>query len=228
MDISVVPATRTARHLGITLEAGCRLLPTWIWKPAPADPCCSMSGGWLNQKATQVLVQTLVISRPVYCNYLVVGLVCSTSLVFNPPGSSTLHPPPHPELTTGGCSNPMPKSLVLAYPAYIQHMVKPWTPAGPLRSKTAKRLATLSLSLSKIAIFCRPGAITVDLAHHWHEDSWNPSYLPPQAENSSVKTASWPLNKIYMLTKYIYIYIYILYLLFLYCSTQSSCFALPI
>ena len=71
----------------------------------------------LTQKAVQVLVQALVISRLDYCNSLLAGLPArairplqliqnaAARLVFNL-NSLTLPPPPLPSLVTSGCPHP--------------------------------------------------------------------------------------------------------------------------
>ena len=117
----------------------------------------------LTQKAAQVLVQALVISRLDYCNSLLIGLpACAirplqliqnaaARLVFNLPKFShttrllrSLHWLPI-------AARIRFKTLVLTYramngsaPAYIQEMVKPYTPTLSLRSASAKLLAAPS------------------------------------------------------------------------------------
>ena len=111
----------------------------------------------LTQKAAQVLVQALVITRLDYCNSLLAGLPASAipplqliqnAATFNL-SSLTLLRSLHSLPAAAGIRF---TTLVIAYravnrsgPVYIQDMVKPYTPACPLRSASAKHLDAPSL-----------------------------------------------------------------------------------
>ncbi|XP_075995206.1 uncharacterized protein LOC143009231 [Genypterus blacodes] len=168
IDDSVVTSTRTARNLGVTLDdqlsfaaniasvtRSCRFLLYNIRRIRP----------FLTDKAAQVLIQALVISRLDYCNSLLAGAPASAirplelvqkaaaRLVFNLPKFShttcllrSLHWLPV-------AARIQFKTLVLAYravkgtaPSYLQAMVKPYTPGRPLRSAASRRLAAPALS----------------------------------------------------------------------------------
>ncbi|XP_076002990.1 uncharacterized protein LOC142996006 [Genypterus blacodes] len=168
IDDSVVTSTRTARNLGVTLDdqlsfsaniasvtRSCRFLLYNIRRIRP----------FLTDKAAQVLIQALVISRLDYCNSLLAGAPASAirplelvqkaaaRLVFNLPKFShttcllrSLHWLPV-------AARIQFKTLVLAYravkgtaPSYFQAMVKPYTPGRPLRSAASRRLAAPALS----------------------------------------------------------------------------------
>ncbi|XP_071063220.1 uncharacterized protein, partial [Pseudochaenichthys georgianus] len=164
---SVVSPTQTARNLGVILDNNL----SFTANIAATTRCCRYTlynirrmRPQLTQKATQVLVQVLVISRLDYCNSLLAGLpACAirplqliqnaaARLVFNLPKCSHTTP-------LLRCLHWLPitarihfKTLVLAYhaangsgPSYIQDMVKPYTPARALRSASTKRLAAPSL-----------------------------------------------------------------------------------
>ena len=167
IDTAVVTSTRTARNLGVTLDDGlsfsaniasvtrsCRFLLYNIRRIRP----------FLTEKAAQVLIQALVISRLDYCNSLLAGApACdikplelvqkaAARLVFNRPKFThttallrSLHWLPV-------AARIQFKTLVLAYraangtaPSYLQDMVKPYTPARPLRSAASRRLVAPSL-----------------------------------------------------------------------------------
>ncbi|XP_076012079.1 uncharacterized protein LOC143004811 [Genypterus blacodes] len=168
IDDSVVTSTRTVRNLGVTLDdqlsfpaniasvtRSCRFLLYNIRRIRP----------FLTDKAAQVLIQALVISRLDYCNSLLAGAPASAirplelvqkaaaRLVFNLPKFShttcllrSLH-----WLPVAVCIQF--KTLVLAYravkgtaPSYLQAMVKPYTPGRSLRSAASRRLAAPALS----------------------------------------------------------------------------------
>ncbi|KAG7499322.1 hypothetical protein JOB18_034886 [Solea senegalensis] len=118
----------------------------------------------LTQKAAQVLVQALVISRLDYCNSLLAGLpACAIGplqliqnaaarLVFNLPKFSHTTPLLRSLHWLPVAARIRFKTLVLAFhatngsgPAYIQDMIKTYTPARPLRSASTNRLAAPSL-----------------------------------------------------------------------------------
>ena len=167
IDTAVVKSTRTAKNLGVTLDDGlsfsaniasvtrsCRFLLYNIRRIRP----------FLTEKAAQVLIQALVISRLDYCNSLLAGAPASdikplelvqkaaARLVFNRPKFThttallrSLHWLPV-------AARIQFKTLVLAYraangtaPSYLQAMVKPYTPARPLRSAASRRLVAPSL-----------------------------------------------------------------------------------
>ncbi|XP_047190220.1 uncharacterized protein LOC124850500 [Scophthalmus maximus] len=165
-ELGVTP-TQTARNLGVTLDdqlsftanitvtnRSCRFILHNNRRIRP----------FLTEKATQVLVQALFISRLDYCNSLLAGLpACAirtlqliqnaaARLVFNLPKFSHTTPFLRTLHWLPVAARIRFKALVLAYrapngsgPSYIQNMVKLYTPAHPLRSTTAKRLATPSL-----------------------------------------------------------------------------------
>ncbi|XP_075304653.1 uncharacterized protein LOC142366593 [Odontesthes bonariensis] len=168
MDDSVVTSTRTARNLGVTLDdelsfspniasvtRSCRFLLYNIRRIRP----------FLTDKAAQVLIQVLVISRLDYCNSLLAGAPSSAirplelvqkaaaRLVFNLPKFSHTTPPLLRSLHWLPVAARIQfKTLVLAYravegtaPSYLKAMVKPYTPARPLRSAATRRLAAPSL-----------------------------------------------------------------------------------
>ncbi|XP_058500255.1 uncharacterized protein LOC131469275, partial [Solea solea] len=164
---SVVAPSHTARNLGVTLDdhlsppaniaataRSCRYMLHNIRRIRPL----------LTQKAAQVLVQALVISRLDYCNALLAGLpACAirplqliqnaaARLVFNLPKFSHTTPLLRSLHWLPVAARIRFKTLVLAFhatngssPAYIQDMIKTYTPARPLRSALANRLAAPSL-----------------------------------------------------------------------------------
>ncbi|KAM4570246.1 uncharacterized protein PAE49_009455 [Odontesthes bonariensis] len=167
MDDSVVTSTRTARNLGVTLDdelsfspniasvtRSCRFLLYNIRRIRP----------FLTDKAAQVLIQALVISRLDYCNSLLAGAPASAirplelvqkaaaRLVFNLPKFSHTTPLLRSLHWLPVAARIQFKTLVLAYravegtaPSYLQAMVKPYTPARPLRSVATRCLAAPSL-----------------------------------------------------------------------------------
>ena len=167
IDNTVVSPTQSAQNLGVILDdqlsftanitaitRSCRFLLYNIRRIRP----------FLTEKTAQILIQALVISRLDYCNSLLAGAPASAirplqliqnaaaRLVFNRPKFShttsllrSLHWLPV-------AARIQFKTLVLAYravkgsaPSYLQAMVKPYTPARPLRSATSGRLVTPSL-----------------------------------------------------------------------------------
>ena len=166
-DNSVLTPTETARNLGVTLDSqlsltanitattrSCRFMLYNIRRIRPL----------LTQKAVQVLVQALVISRLDYCNSLLAGLPASAirplqliqnaaaRLVFNQPKFSHTTPLLRSLHWLPVAARIRFKTLVLAYhavngsgPVYIQDMVKLYTPARSLRSASANQLVAPSL-----------------------------------------------------------------------------------
>jgi len=118
----------------------------------------------LTQKAKQVLVQALVISRLDYCNSLLASLPAkairplqliqntAARLAFSLPKFTHTTPLLRSLHWLPVAARIRFKTLVLAYraangsgPVYIQDMVKPYTPARSLRSATTNQLVTSSL-----------------------------------------------------------------------------------
>ncbi|XP_075313226.1 uncharacterized protein LOC142373735 [Odontesthes bonariensis] len=167
VDDSVVTSTRTARNLGVTLDdelsfspniasvtRSCRFLLYNIRRIHP----------FLTDKALQVLIQALVISRLDYCNSLLAGALASAirplelvqkaaaRLVFNLPKFSHTTPLLRSLHWLPVAARIQFKTLVLAYRAvegtahsYLKAMVKHYTPTRPLRSAANRRLAAPSL-----------------------------------------------------------------------------------
>ena len=122
---------------------------------------------FLTTYSTQLFVQAMVLSYLDYCNSLLAGLPASAirplqliqnaaaCLIFNVPRYTHTTP-----LLTDLHQLPVIarikfKTLVRAYqavkgsaPAYIQQLIRPYTPARPLRSATSGRLALPSLRLT--------------------------------------------------------------------------------
>ncbi|XP_062422208.1 LOW QUALITY PROTEIN: uncharacterized protein LOC134132996 [Pungitius pungitius] len=165
---SVLTPTQSARNLGLTLDSqlsltaniaattrSCRYTLYNIRRIRPL----------LTQKAAQVLIQALVISRLDYCNSLLAGLLgtairplqliqnAAARLVFNLPKYSHHTTPLLRSLHWLPVAARIQfKTLVLTYhavngsgPVYIQDMVKPYIPTRTLRSASAKRLVPPSL-----------------------------------------------------------------------------------
>ncbi|XP_056270598.1 ubiquitin carboxyl-terminal hydrolase 13 isoform X3 [Pseudoliparis swirei] len=161
---SVLAPTPTARNLGVTLdsqlsltanitatERSCRYMLHNIRRIRPL----------LTQKAAQVLIQALVISRLDYCNSLLAGLPAkairplqliqnaAARLVFSLPKFTHTTPLLRSLHWLPVAARIRFKTLVLAYhalngsgPVSIRDMVTPYTPARSLRSATANRLVT--------------------------------------------------------------------------------------
>ena len=115
---------------------------------------------FLTNYSIQLLVQALVLSRLDYCNSLLAGLPASAirplQLIQNAAARLIFNAPKHThttQLLTDLHWLPVIarikfKTLVLAYqaikgsaPAYIQQLIRPYTPARPLRSATSGCLA---------------------------------------------------------------------------------------
>ena len=176
-DNSVLAPTQTTRNLGVTLDSQLSLTANIT---ATTHSCRCMLHDIrrirpiLTQKAAQVCVQALVISRLDYCNSLLAGLPVSAirplqliqtvvaRLVFNLPKFTNTTP--LPSLVTSGC---------------LQDMVKPYTPACSLCiCQSATCSLTASYPLNKITTVCRKSI-----------------YLPPQTKNTSLPTIPWIKKK---------------------------------
>ena len=73
-------------------------------------------------------------------------------------------------------------------------MVKPYTPACPLHSASANRLAAPSLrgtASHSTKSWLYAGSQMVDRAPHWHQDSRKSTHLLPQAKDTSFPTTPW-------------------------------------
>ncbi|KAG5858110.1 hypothetical protein ANANG_G00026610, partial [Anguilla anguilla] len=160
---TVVSSSPTAKNLGVVMDnrlslsqnitALSRTCRFFLYNIRRIRP-------FLTTYATQLLVQAMVLSRLDYCNSLLAGLPASSirpllliqnaaaRLVYNLPRHSHVTP-----LLTDLHWLPVMarikfKTLVLAYqaakgsaPGYIQRIIRPYTPARPLRSATSGRLA---------------------------------------------------------------------------------------
>ncbi|XP_068571416.1 uncharacterized protein, partial [Cebidichthys violaceus] len=167
IDDTVVTPTRTARNLGVTLDdqlsfsaniaavkRSCRFLLYNIRRIRP----------FLTDETAQVLIQALVISHLDYCNSLLAGAPATAirplELVQKAAARHVFNRPKFSNRTSLLRSlHWLPvrariqfKPLVLAYravkgtdPYYLQAMVKPYTPARPLRSAASGRLVAPSL-----------------------------------------------------------------------------------
>ena len=140
---------------------------------------------FLTTYSTQLLIQAMVLSRLDYCNSLLAGLPASAirplqliqnaaaRLIFNVPRYTHTTP-----LLTDLHWLPVIahikfKTLVLVYqaikgsaPAYIQQLIRPYTPPRPLRSATSGRLASP----------VTPAHLIHDCCLFWSPQWWN--YLP--------------------------------------------------
>ncbi|XP_077937991.1 uncharacterized protein LOC144383603 [Gasterosteus aculeatus] len=164
---SVLTPTSTAKNLGVTLDNQLSLTPNIT---ATTRSCrytlynIRRIRPLLTQKAAQVLIQALVISRLDYCNSLLAGLPATAirplqliqnaaaRLVFNLPKFSHTTPLLRSLHWLPVAARIQFKTLVLTYhavngsgPAYIQDMVKPYIPTRTLRSASAKLLVPPSL-----------------------------------------------------------------------------------
>ncbi|XP_056292987.1 uncharacterized protein LOC130208093 [Pseudoliparis swirei] len=164
---SVLAPAPTARNLGVTLDSQLSLTANIT---ATTRSCRYMLHNirrirpLLTQKAAQVLVQALVISRLDYCNSLLAGLPAkairplqliqnaAARLVFSLPKFAHTTPLLRSLHWLPVAARIHFKTLVLAYraldgsgPVYIRDMVTPYTPARSLRSATANRLVTPAL-----------------------------------------------------------------------------------
>ena len=104
---------------------------------------------FLTTHSTQLLVQAMVLSRLDYCNSLLAGLPASAirplQLIQNAAARLIFNAPKYTHTTRLLTDL---QTLVLAYqaikgsaPAYIQQLIRPYTPTRPLRSATSGRLA---------------------------------------------------------------------------------------
>ncbi|XP_056292392.1 uncharacterized protein LOC130207733 [Pseudoliparis swirei] len=163
---SVLAPTLTARNLGVTLDSQLSLTANIA---ATTRSCRYMLHirrirPLLTQKAAQVLVQALVISRLDYCNSLLAGLPAkairplqliqnaAARLVFSLPKFTHTTPLLRSLHWLPVAARIRFKTLVLAYralngsgPVYIRDVVTPHTPARSLRSATANRLLHFEL-----------------------------------------------------------------------------------
>ncbi|XP_061103497.1 uncharacterized protein LOC133132217, partial [Conger conger] len=163
----VVSSSRTAKNLGVTLDNCLTLAPQVSSTPRTCRFFLyniRRIRHLLTEKATQLLVQALVISRLDYCNSLLAGLpACAIKplqlvqnaaarLITNQPRSAHVTP-----LLIGLHWLPIAarirfKALVLAFqaakgtaPPYIQSLITPYSPARPLRSASSGHLTVPSL-----------------------------------------------------------------------------------
>ena len=159
---TVIP-NNVAKNLGVTIDdrlsfsnhiasvaKSCRFALFNIQKIRP----------FLTQYATQLLVQAMVISRLDYCNSLLAGLpTCAIKplqmvqnvaarLIFTQPKRAHVTPLFIDLHWLPVAARIKHKSLTLAYktisggaPAYLNALLKPYTPARTLRSSVKKRLA---------------------------------------------------------------------------------------
>ncbi|KAK3549678.1 hypothetical protein QTP86_006854 [Hemibagrus guttatus] len=164
---SMISPSATARNLGVTMDnqlsfsshvtnvtRSCRFLLYNIRRIRP----------FLSTQATQVLVQSLVISRLDYCNSLLAGLPlnairplqmiqnAAARLVFNLPKFSHTTPLLHSLHWLPVAARIRFKTLMLAYkakngpaPSYLKALVTPRTAPRSLRSTSTARLVPPSL-----------------------------------------------------------------------------------
>ncbi len=124
-----------------------------VWNPG-----ANMKHPFLTQETAQFLVQALVISRLDYCTLFLAGVPAGAIRPLQNAGAWVVFNSPKFSHTILRCLHWLlvaarirMKTLVFAYcaanyfgPSYIQDMVKPYTPAHPLSSAPANRLATPS------------------------------------------------------------------------------------
>uniref|UniRef100_A0AAQ4REA4 Uncharacterized protein n=1 Tax=Gasterosteus aculeatus aculeatus TaxID=481459 RepID=A0AAQ4REA4_GASAC len=164
---SLLTPTLSARNLGVTIDSQLSLTPNIT---ATTRSCrytlynIRRIRPLLTQKAAQVLIQALVISRLDYCNSLLADLPATAirplqliqnaaaRLVINLPKFSHTTPLLRSLHWLPVAARIQFKTLVLTYhavngsgPAYIQDMVKPYIPTRTLRSAPAKLLVPPSL-----------------------------------------------------------------------------------
>ncbi|XP_077938224.1 uncharacterized protein LOC144383653 [Gasterosteus aculeatus] len=185
---SVLTPTLTAKNLGVTLDSQLSLTPNIT---ATTRSCrytlynIRRIRPLLTQKAAQVLIQALVISRLDYCNPLLAGLPATAirplqliqnaaaRLVFNLPKFSHTTPLLRSLHWLPVAARIQFKTLVLTYhavngsgPAYIQDMVKPYIPTRTLRSASAKLLVPPSL---RAKLSTRSRLFAVHAPKWWNE-----------------------------------------------------------
>ncbi|MBN3302932.1 UTS1 protein, partial [Amia calva] len=134
------PVLSYTQHI-TTLTRTCRFFLSNIRRIRP----------FLTNYSTQLLVQSLVLSRLDYCNSLLVGLPATTTRTT--PLLHSLHWLPIPARIQF-------KTLTLTYrclnhtaPSYLQTLVSPHIPSRPLWSSGARRL---TLPLKATLCVCRP------------------------------------------------------------------------
>ncbi|KAK3508631.1 hypothetical protein QTP70_000917 [Hemibagrus guttatus] len=171
LNNSMISPSATAHNLGVTMDnqlsfsshvtnvtRSCRFLLYNIRRIRP----------FLSTQATQVLVQSLVISRLDYCSSLLAGLPlnairplqmiqnAATRLVFNLPKFSHTTPLLRSLHWLPVAARIRFKTLMLAYkdkngpaPSYLKALVTPRTAPGSLRSTSTARLVSPSLRVRK-------------------------------------------------------------------------------
>ncbi|RJG14481.1 hypothetical protein D4A39_16915, partial [Alcanivorax profundi] len=163
---SAITPSSTARNLGVVLDdqlnftrhvasttRSCRFILYNIRKIRP----------FLSEKATQVLVQALVLSKLDYCNALLAGLpACTTKplqmvqnaaarVVFNEPKRAHVTPLFIRLHWLPVVARIKFKAMLLAYktttgsaPSYLHSLIQPYVPARSLRSANKQRLVVPS------------------------------------------------------------------------------------
>ncbi|KAK3538628.1 hypothetical protein QTP86_009148 [Hemibagrus guttatus] len=182
---SMISPTASARNLGVTMDnqlsfsshvtnvtRSCRFLLYNIRRIRP----------FLSTQATQVLVQSLVISRLDYCNSLLAGLPlnairplqmiqnAAARLVFNLPKFSHTTPLLRSLHWLPVAAHIRFKTLMLAYkakngpaPSYLKALVTSRTAPRSLRSTSTARLVPLSLREKDLAAFKGVAHATLNL-----------------------------------------------------------------
>ncbi|KAK3518762.1 hypothetical protein QTP70_012088 [Hemibagrus guttatus] len=182
---SMISPTASARNLGVTMDNqlsfsshvtnvthSCRFLLYNIRRIRP----------FLSTQATQVLVQSLVISRLDYCNSLLAGLPlnaihplqmiqnAAARLVFNLPKFSHTTPLLRSLHWLPVAARIRFKTLMLAYkakngpaPSYLKALITPRTAPRSLRSTSTARLVPPSLREKGKNINVMPPSITCDV-----------------------------------------------------------------